>query len=1149
MKKLLLIVFTLFCVSNTFSQGEASNWFFGGGAGLVFDIDTDTVTPSSAAENTINTNEGCSSISDSDGNLLFYTDGRTVWNANHQVMSNADYDNNSGLLGDPSSTSSGVIVPHPGNSDLYYVFTVDEPHHNNAWAFPNQGPADINGNPLTTYEETYGDFQSVPQDDDGFNNGFNYSLIDMTLNGGLGDVVPTEKNVHLVTYDINDNIQSLYKCSEKITAVQANDCESIWVITQFVDTFYSFEITVNGVNLTPVTSTLEPFITTDGYRRNGIGYMKSSPDGTKIAICHAQNSNIPSDDTSDSTSGSLWLYDFNDGTGEVSNPINLVNNTQVYGTEFSSDSKKLYASNVNVIRQFDLDNNNTSTIVFTGANQGSFISSLQLGPNGKIYVCNSDNSSSALDVIENPEAVGIDCNYNPGGQAIAANTNVRLGLPPFITSYLTSRYINIINPLSEQVSNDLPLCGQMDYTLIAEDIPGATYTWTHDGVLLSENDFDLVVSEAGFYQVLIENIPNECGATIIGEADVNYFEIPIINNQPSNIIVCDDDNDASWSFDFSIQNNDILGSQDSNIYSINYYTNLEDANNRENPINGNYNNTSSPQEIFARIENNSNTNCYDITSFFVEVFNTPIANSVSNIEVCDDDTDGDSTNGQTTINLSSITSIVLGNQSGLEYDVTYHSSQSNADDRLDPLPLSYYNTNPVNETIFVRIENFGNTDCYDTTSFELIINPLPEAFNSILFQCDEDGIPDGYTTFDLTQAHDDLVGNIPDLITQFYLTLDDAQNSTDAINGISFGNTVNPQTIFVQVIDPTTNCFSISELELRVSATSAHNAQLEICDDDGTEDGLHSFTLSDADATVLAGAPGDVTLTYYETYEDALLEENSLSSTYTNTAPYFQIVYARVENDNACYGINEISLTVNELPQLEDDEELLYCLNFYPEQITLTPEVIGDSTSNYYYEWSTGETTSEIQVNEIGAYTVTVTDTNGCSQTRTITIVPSNIATIETIDIVDATSNNIITVNVTGEGDYEYALDNINGPYQDENVFENVAPGLHFIYVRDKNNCGIIENQVSVIGFPKFFTPNGDQHNATWQVYGVNTPNQVNSDIYIFDRFGKLITKLDPRGPGWDGTYNGHNMPSNDYWFYVILQDGREFRSHFALKR
>ena len=1149
MKKLLLIVLTLFCVSKIFSQGEAANWFFGTGAGLVFDVDTNTVTPSAAAQNTINTSEGCSSISDSSGNLLFYTDGRTVWNANHQVMSNGDYNNGSGLLGDPSSTSSGVIVPHPGNPDLYYIFTVDEPHHNNAWAFPNQGPADINGNPLSTYEETFGGSFTIPQDDDGFNNGFNYSLVDMTLNGGLGDIVPAEKNVHLITYDVNDNDQSLYKCSEKITAVEANDCESIWVITQFVDTFYAFEITSNGVNSTPVTSTLAPFITTDGYRRNGIGYMKSSPDGTKIAICHAQNSNIPSDDYSEQTSGSFWLYDFNDDTGVVSNPINLINNSQVYGTEFSSDSKKLYASTSNTVRQFDLENNNNSVVVHTTNNTNAFVSSMQLGPNGKIYICNSENNSSALDVIETPEATGNACNYNPGGQEVAANTNVRLGLPPFITSYLTSRFINIIDPDTSQLSTDLDICGQSDYILIAEDIPGATYTWTHDGVILSESDFDLIVSEAGFYEVVIENIPNECRTTIIGQANVSFFEIPTVSNQPDDIVICDDNGDSTWSFDFSIQDSDILGTQDSTIFSIDYYTSIEDANNRTNPITGNYNNTTSPQEIFARIENNSNTNCYDITSFFIEVFNTPIANVVSNIEVCDDDSDGDNTNGQTTINLSSITSTVLGNQSGLEFDVTYHNSLSDAENRLNPLPLSYYNINPANETIFARIENFQNTNCYDTTSFELTVNPIPEAFDSILFQCDEDGIPDGSTLFNLTQAHDDLVGNSPNLNTHFYLTLEDAENNTNEINANAFSNTNNPQILFTRVINPSTNCFNISELELRVSVTAAHDATLAVCDDDGTEDGLSNFTLSDANDIVLAGTPGGATLSYYETYEDALLEENPLGANYTNTSPYFQIIYARVENNNACYGINEISLTVNELPHLENDEEILYCLNFYPELITLTSGVEDESTSNYYYQWSTGETTSEIQVNEIGIYTVIVTNTNGCSQTRSITISPSNIATIENIDIIDATTNNTITIIVTGEGDYEYALDNINGPYQDSNLFENVIPGLHKIYVRDKNGCGIIEDDVSVIGFPKFFTPNGDIHNATWQIYGINTPNQVKSQIYIYDRFGKLLTLLDPRSEGWDGTYNGRNMPSNDYWFYVILQDGREFRSHFALKR
>ncbi|NQX84330.1 MAG: T9SS type B sorting domain-containing protein [Flavobacteriaceae bacterium] len=1149
MKLVLQIVFTLSFITHIFAQGESANWIFGNGAKLTFNVDTGAVNSTTAAQNTINTQEGCSSISDSDGNLLFYTDGRTVWNANYQIMLNADYNNGLGLLGDPSSTSSGVIVPHPGDADLYYVFTVDEPHHNNAWAFPNQGPADINGNPLNTYEETYGDNQTIPENDDGFNNGFNYSVIDMSLNGGLGDVVSNEKNVHLITYNSNDNEQLAYKCSEKITAVAANDCESIWVITQFVDTFYAFKINANGINTNPVTSILDPFITLEGYRRNSIGYMKSSPDGTKIAICHIQNSNTPSDDYMSNDSGSLWLYDFNDETGIISNPTNLMNNVPFYGTEFSSNSKKLYASYNNIVMQFDLENNNNTTLVYTGNAANSKIFSMQLGLNGKIYIINSDNSSNALDVIETPNETGNNCNYNPGGQTIAANTGVRLGLPPFITSYLRTNFINIIDPLSSEIYNNLELCDQTQYTLIAEDIPGANYTWTHEGILLPEDDFDLIVSESGFYEVVIENIPDQCNTTLIGQANVSFFESPVVNNQPNDIIICDDNGDGVWSFDFSTQNEDIIGNQDSNTLSVHYYENLEDANNRENPIQGNYNNTSNPQEIFARIENVNNINCHNITSFFIRVFNTPVANTIPDIEHCDDASDGDDSNGQTTVNLSPINAIVLGNQSPNSYGVSYYTSQNNADSKIDPLPLSYYNNTPYHETIFVRIENLEHIDCYITSSFELIINPIPEAYDAILFQCDNDGINDAYTTFDLTQSHDALVGNLPNLITRFYPSLEDAENSSNEIDGNAFNNSSNPQTLFVQVINPTTNCFDISELELRVSVTSAHNATLEICDDDGTEDGLSSFNLTDANDTISAGAPGDVTINYYETYEDALLEENPLNTTYTNTTPYFQVIYARTENNNACYGINTLDLTIYELPPLEDDTVEVYCLNFFPEYITLTSGVIENLQDNYSYQWSNGATTSEIQVNEISTYNVTITNSFGCTKTRTITLVPSNIATITTIEVLDGTSNNTITVNVTGEGDYEYALNNISGPYQNSNTFENVNSGLHKVYVRDKNNCGTAEGNVSVIGFPKFFTPNGDNHNATWQVYGVNTPNQVKSKIYIFDRFGKLLATLDPRSAGWDGTYNGKSMPSNDYWFYVILQDGREFKGHFTLKR
>jgi len=270
---------------------------------------------------------------------------------------------------------------------------------------------------------------------------------------------------------------------------------------------------------------------------------------------------------------------------------------------------------------------------------------------------------------------------------------------------------------------------------------------------------------------------------------------------------------------------------------------------------------------------------------------------------------------------------------------------------------------------------------------------------------------------------------------------------------------------------------------------------------------------------------------------------------YTNTIAYFQTIFVRAENDNACYGINEVDLTVYQLPNIEVEDETIYCLNTFPETITLNAGLISGNPNDYTFDWSTGENTYEIEINAPGTYSVSVTNSNDCSKDRTITVLPSNIATIDDVEVVDATSNNMITIFVSGEGDYEYALNNINGPYQDSNMFENVPPGLHTVYIRDKNNCGIVEDIVSVIGFPKFLTPNGDGYHDTWQVYGLNHGSQIESIVYIFDRYGKLIKQLSPTGIGWDGTFNGQPMPSSDYWFHVKLQDGRVFKSHFTLKR
>ena len=523
---------------------------------------------------------------------------------------------------------------------------------------------------------------------------------------------------------------------------------------------------------------------------------------------------------------------------------------------------------------------------------------------------------------------------------------------------------------------------------------------------------------------------------------------------------------------------------------------------------------------------------------------------LDDITVCDNDFNGDNMDGITTTDLEALYPDILGPQDDTLYTITFHPTQQDADDNTAAFSNQYTNTTPNSEEIFVRIENNVNTDCYSTDSFILTVNNSPDAIDSTLIQCDEDGIPEGFTTFDLNQAFDAITGGAANRTINFYVSLSDLENDEDELNADAFENYFNPQILYALVTDTNTGCINIAELTLEASTTASNDATLEVCDDDGTEDGFYNFNLSDALDDILFGLPTDLDVTFYETYEEALIEDNPLGTSYTNSIPGSQTIYARVENMNACFGISAIQLTVFELPNIIIQEEVYYCLNFFPETITLTGGLIDDTPNNYYYDWSTGEDEFSIEVNEPGTYTVRVTSTDGCFKDRTINVLPSDIATFTTIEVTDATSNNSISVFVTGDGVYEYALDNPNGPYQESNTFENVSFGFHTVYVRDiENDCGTVEEIVSVIGFPKFFTPNGDTYNQYWQVKGISSDFQPNSQILIFDRFGKLLKELDPLGPGWDGTFNGFNMPASDYWFVVTLEDGRTFESHFALKR
>ncbi|MFD2561608.1 T9SS type B sorting domain-containing protein [Aquimarina rubra] len=1148
--KYISLVLILLLGSSLFAQGEANNWYFGQNAGINFS----TTPPTPLTDGNIDTLEGCTTISDATGQLLFYTDGRTVWDRNGQAMSNANYNGGTGLLGDPSSTSSALIVPQPNVSNRYFIFAVDEPHHENAATYPNQNT----GFPV--------------DEDDGFNNGFTYSVVDMTLNGGLGDVVVSEKNIPLITYDTSDNAESSYKCSEKITAVKSDDCDSFWVITHFIDTYYAFSIDQTGVNTTPVTSQVGVTVPISGYRRNALGYLKASPEGDKLAVVHFGLTNVTGGDGP----GKVLFYDFDNSTGVVSNEIELYDGDAPYGIEFSQSGERLYTT-VGIgpggrgdafLMQFDLTlpNNQiaasgTRILNENGQDTSNFSAgALQLGPDGRIYRALYDFNSGTgnfLGVIENPEELAANINYSDRGLSvnIDGRRGSRIGLPPFIQS-IFAQTIDIINS-GDPNNVNLVLCEGDTYRLEYQDISTATYTWFIDDVQITNNTFFLDITTTGNYRLEIDLNDGSC--PLIGVANVTFFEVPTVQNTPADQIICDDNNDGITDLDLSAYDATILGTQDPNQFQIRYFRSIADADADINELPLSFTTENNPQVIAARIENMGNINCYDTTSFQIEIFDGPTAFATNPIVTCDNADDGDDTNGMIVYDLTTANTDIYNGQSAADYTITYHTTlldvQNGVNAIADPTNAILSNTMTA---VYARLENNLNTDCFDTLEIPVTINLLPDANPSSLIQCDEyNDLTDGITLFNLNEATNQITGGASDRTVMFFEDIVSANAGTPSIiNTDSYQNTIANQQLFVRVTDDINSCFRVTTLDLQASITSANNASLPTCDNDGTEDGFAEFIMSDADADILNGiTTPNLSVVYYESIDDALSETNPIT-TYTNSTPGTQgqdIVYARVEDNlNQCFGINQVALFVNPLPDIEDQDEAFICEG---ASVIIDSGLESGNPNDFDYLWSTGETTESITVTAAMDYTVTVTNQlTGCFKDRTVTVTTSSPATIiQPIEINDASDNNTVIINYTGSGDYEFAIA-YNGSnirtYQDSPTFTNVPPGFHTVYVRDKNGCGPETTQdISVVGFPKYFTPNGDGFHETWNVEGISSQVLGNSIIYIFDRSGKLLKQLVPSGNGWDGTYGGTLMPSSQYWFRVKLGDGRIRTGSFSLIR
>ncbi|MBP9793647.1 MAG: T9SS type B sorting domain-containing protein [Flavobacterium sp.] len=443
------------------------------------------------------------------------------------------------------------------------------------------------------------------------------------------------------------------------------------------------------------------------------------------------------------------------------------------------------------------------------------------------------------------------------------------------------------------------------------------------------------------------------------------------------------------------------------------------------------------------------------------------------------------------------------------------------------------NTNPneVEYTVEVTI----NGSCISKGEITLQFVALPIVTSLNISQCDLD--TDGQTIFNLTELETSIKNNDPTIET---VTFSETLGGAAITNTSSY--TSSNTTIYVEA-ENRFKCKNTASITLSISTSTVQTATISKCDTDTKIDGFTAFDLPlEVDPTLILLFPGTTSVSYYSSAANAITQTSPLQPTYTNFTIDSAIIYARLSNGFNCNGIVAVTLNVNHI-DLEDlkDETKFLCSGQ-----TL---ILSVNPSYALYDWSNeiGTGTFETTISNPGIYTVEMTDSNNCKGTKKITVLGSAPASNIDADINEFSDNNSILITYQDNGgNYEFSIDNQN--YQDSPFFSNLSAGTYTISVRDKNDCLPSPSKVVyILDYPKFFTPNGDGIHDFWTIK--NLDKRQKSEIFIFNRFGKLLKQLDSNSNGWDGKYANQNLPADDYWFILTYFNGKSVKSHFTLKR
>jgi gliding motility-associated-like protein len=696
------------------------------------------------------------------------------------------------------------------------------------------------------------------------------------------------------------------------------------------------------------------------------------------------------------------------------------------------------------------------------------------------------------------------------------------------------------------------------------------------------------------YSFLVNGTP--CGDDIV--ISVNPLPTPLSADPMEE---CDnnldgDPNTNEASFDLAQQRKNIISKNSAVDRDIFFYETNPKALSVSDSIDTAVPYTSNPKDIYYRVVDKT-TGCFgadaDVDSFALIVNELPPILSIPPLSECDDtsvETDKDGLHGfdlkQKDTDVKDAL-IALGKDPA-DYMFTYHALKN------DTTPITTYTTvasDAGEKEIFVRIEDNKGCIRYDN-SFKVIVDKLPELKTTsiTLEQCKSDG----QLKYNLNSLKSEFSANYANETFEFYLDASFSP-STKVLNPENFVVPVgvSMQDVFIKIIDNNSLCARFDDVDLvhgvrkpiKVSIVVGYDAvpfsfspepifkcfNLETSTTPGFEVFDPSVFTKIKDKVIASAkdeglnynAP-NIEISFYEKEQDAIYQENKINTSipYTNSDKDDQEIWVGIEDVGVstitCLGRFKVAdLMVRPEPVFELPEKQVYCLNLGTDVIAIT-----NPSDSYNYSWARNgvplsQTTQNININRGGTYTVTATNpVTECTTTKVIRVSESQIplfdsSHIQVFDLTGDGSNRIEIDNseaALGIGAYEFSLN--DGPFQDSPIFENVPPGIHTVSVQDKNGCvGIVQQDVSVIGYPNFFTPNNDSKNDRWQLIGVSSVFQPSSFVYIFDQHGRLLAEIAADGTGWDGTYNGSPLPADDYWFRTVLEDGRVFTGNFSLVR